>query len=73
MILQDPVQSAAINTTAQAANVLQVQATGPHFVLSVNGTVVGRVTDDSFAVGDFGLSTFGDVEAVFTRFVAKAG
>jgi hypothetical protein len=47
--------STAISSTGGAQNTLRVDASGANLTLSVNGTGVVSLTDDSFAAGDIGL------------------
>jgi len=57
--------AAAIEKGRYAQNILRVEANGPDFTLSINGTEVGRATDTTYVEGMAGLSVSEGLRILF--------
>ncbi|HEX9035364.1 MAG TPA: hypothetical protein VF808_00065 [Ktedonobacterales bacterium] len=57
----------AIQSGLNVSNVLEVRASGSHFVFLVNGVAVGQVDDTTYSSGRVGLLNNEHMEVVFTN------
>lgn len=66
-----PKANAAIHRGLGVSNTIEVRAQGHTFQVYVNGTQVGMFTDAAYAIGELGLTTHVDMEAVFSQMTVK--